>query len=95
MNKYVTAVLVGLSFGCGSDEGEYRAPPSEEQLCSLSVGESTRDEIIAALGPATAVSGAGGITLLHYEYGESDRVALSIGEVSSLMIRRERGRPVR
>jgi hypothetical protein len=87
MHKYLTAVVVCLSLGCGSDdEGDFRAPPSEELLCSLTIGESSRDDIAAALGPATAVTSSGGLSLLQYEYGRTDRVALSVSEVSSLMI---------
>lgn len=87
MRKYLNLAVMCLSMSCGSDDdGDYRAPPSEEQLCSLTVGVSSRADIVAALGPATAVSSSGAVSLLQYEYGDSGRVALSLGEVSSLML---------
>lgn len=85
MRNYLTAIMTCLSFACGSDDGERREPPSEQVLCSLTVGTSPREEVIAALGPATASTSNGDLSLLHYEYGESE-VAVSVADVSSLMI---------
>jgi len=77
--------IVGV-VACGDDDDDQSAsPPSQQVLCSLTIGMSSGDEVLAALGPATAVASSGGLTLLNYEYGESG-VALSVGDLSSLMI---------
>lgn len=77
-------MLVLALVACGDDEGEGRAPPSEQQLCALTIGESSRDDVVAALGPASSTTGGGTLTLLQYDYGSG--VALRVEDVTSLMI---------
>ncbi len=88
-SKFVLCyAALGSALACGDgggDEDDGSSPPSEQVLCSLSIGESSQEEVIAALGPATAVTSSGGLVLLNYDYGGSG-VALSLGDVSTLML---------
>lgn len=86
MRKYLIASVVCL-LACGGDDddGSSVDPPTEQELCSLSVGVSSRADVIGALGPATASTNGADLSLLHYDYSGA-QVATSVGDVVSLMI---------
>lgn len=85
MRNYLMASLVCL-FACGGDDDESRVdPPPEQVLCALSVGRSSRADVVEALGPATASTNGADLSLLHYDYS-GPGVATSVGDVVTLMI---------
>ena len=84
MHRCGLAMVIFAALACVEGEGDSRAAPSARQLCALTIGKSSRDDVVDVLGPASATRGGGGFTLLQYDYG--DEVAPRVEDVTSLFI---------
>lgn len=83
------AVLFSAACGGGGSDPEsdiefIQAIPSEETLCSLSIGVSTRAEVEEALGEPTNFSEGQGGSILQYWYGTAQQFGM--GNVRTIVI---------
>jgi hypothetical protein len=77
--------IVGCGGGGGDDEDSSLNTPSEQVLCSLTIGQSNREDVLRALGPAASTTAVAEFSMLDYQYGDFE-TATSLSEVAGLNI---------
>lgn len=88
MNKYTyLSALIACVIGCGAGGGDDESSlnvPSEQVLCGLTIGTSSRADALRALGPAASSSAVAEHSSLDYQYGVEG--ATSVSDIAALSL---------